>query len=473
MKKPSAKQKTSAGQAKKKRPSPLDTIFSGVDIEGLRNMLLDAVATEDGSVEDMITEFVSAEPTSLDEMPDSDAIAELCEELDRLRIDANGGDPEAREALKRARGLIDEAAERDLIHPGILMILGRAFAGSQVDIGDPARASMGRMVLDGLFHEPGDQAYRELVQPLFNALEGDDFSLHEEVRCLSAIFPSDYRARIVECFAADARDRARRGAAGFLLDPDEAIALAAVRGLAASAARRGLDVVSRRRVALIRPWLPAARREALDRAFPPGDSASEEASASVVKTVASACDGSGAATLIATVKRGARFAVVALMTKPSGIADLYLVEDLPKVKAEALAVSARGGSTCAETPFETWLRLLRLALGRNLASGSPPPFGTVQAMEALGLEFLVPDVSTTADVIDSLLADFPARNDADMIEEAHKAVLGAEAAGDWFEAGEAVEDLLRSTANPEAGARALLEIFIFHDGAPSGRISAR
>ena len=296
-----------------------------------------------------------------------------------------------------------------------------------------------------------------MVQPLFNALEGDDFSLHEEVRCLSAIFPSDYRARIVECFAADARDRARRGAAGFLLDPDEAIALAAVRGLAASAARRGLDVVSRRRVALIRPWLPAARREALDRAFPPGDSASEEASASVVKTVASACDGSGAATLIATVKRGARFAVVALMTKPSGIADSYLVEDLPKVKAEALAVSARGGSTCAETPFETWLRLLRLALGRNLASGSPPPFGAVQAMEALGLESLVPDVSTTADVIDSLLADFPARNDADMIEEAHKAVLGAEAAGDWFEAGEAVEDLLRPTANPEAGARALLE----------------
>ncbi|RBP15483.1 hypothetical protein DFR50_10839 [Roseiarcus fermentans] len=452
MKKPAAKPRKPAAKSRKKRAGPLDTMFSGVDMDALR-LLMESLPVEDRSVADMIEPFLSADPTSVEEMPEGEAISELAEELDRLRVDANGGDPRARAALSRARGMIDEAAAQDAIHPGILMILGRAFEGAHVDIGDAARASMGRMVAHGVLREPGDEAYRDLL----NNLVADDFTLHEEIRCLSAIFPADYRARLVEGFAADADEAARRSAVGFLLDPDDTTALAALRGLAAAAAGGGLDAVARRRIALIRPWLTAARRDAVDRAFPADLAAGAPVSASIVGASASACDGSGASSLIATVKRGARFDVVAVMAKPSGVADSYVMEKLTRKEVEAVQQGARGATPSADTPLEPWLRLVRLALGRNRAGDTPPPFEFVRAVEALGLGALVPDETTPADIIGSLLADFPDRDDPAAIEQAHESVLEMDAADNWFEAGEAVEAVLRPAADIGAGARALLE----------------
>src|SRR5208282_1766832 len=120
------------------------------------------------------------------------------------------------------------------------------------------------------------------------------------------------------------------------LDPDDAIALAATRGLAASAARGGLDPVSRRRIDVIRPWLHVGRRHALDRAFPATAAAHGDADKRIVKTIASACDGSGAASLIATIRRGARFDIASVMTKSFGIADSFVLQDLSKADANTI-----------------------------------------------------------------------------------------------------------------------------------------
>src|SRR5208337_2880549 len=205
-------------------------LFAGVDMTALRQLLADEWPEE--SLEDMIDEFLSTEPGSAEDMPDADAMFELSEELDRLRVDANGGDREARETLNGVREKIDRAARRDEIHPGALILLGRLFAGSQVDIGDGARALMGRMVASGLFLEPGEEAYRALVQPLLRRAR-DPFALHAEIRSLIAVFPSDYKAALIEALAADSKSLAHQAAVGFLLDRDESLALAAVRGLGA------------------------------------------------------------------------------------------------------------------------------------------------------------------------------------------------------------------------------------------------
>lgn len=462
MKKPAAMRKKVARKTTRKgngkRASPLDKLFSGVDMDQLRRLLFDGSLNEERSLELMIEAFLEADPAELDDFPEPEAMSELSEELDRLRVDANGGDPGAREALTHARDMVAEAARQDDIHPAILMILGRVFAGAHVDIGDAARKSMARMVAAGVFHEPGDASYRGLVQPLFNDLEGDDFELHEEVRSLSAIFPDDYRSHLIEAFAADPADRARRSAVGFLLDAQHSNAHAAIRGL--SAARGEFDDIARRRIALICPWLSSARREALDAAFPAAARAKERSAAQVIRTMASACDGSGAASLVATVKRGTRFDVVALMTKPSGLANSTLMEKLSEAEAAQIESSAVGAVPSAEASFETWLRLVRLALGRNLAGGAPPPFEFVRAAEALGLEFLAPDLSTPAEIINSLLADASDRDDPEAIAEAREMVLDLDAVENWFEAGEEVESVLRPTRNVQEGARALLERYL-------------
>ena len=267
----------------------------------LERQLLQELPLEEESLEDMIDAFLSTQPEALEEMPSAEAMTQLAEELESVRLDANGGDPQARQALKAVREKIDKAARRDDIHFSILMMLGRLFSGAKVDIGDAARASMGRMASAGLFYEPGEEAYRSFMQPALLNLLGDPFAVHEEVRSLMAIFPVPYQAALVETLAADRDPRGGQSAIGFLLAPEEPVALAAVSGLAASAAQGGLDADCRRRIDMMRAWLSPCRRQALDAAIPVGRLASQRPGAQFVKAIVSACDGSGAATLLATL----------------------------------------------------------------------------------------------------------------------------------------------------------------------------
>src|SRR5208337_1281247 len=162
---------------KKRGASSFEALLAGMDM-ATHQLLADDEPLEEEGLEDMIDEFLSTRPESAEDLPDSEAVFELSEELDRLRIDANGGDREARETLSAVREKIDKASRRDEIQPDVLILLGRLFAGSQVDIGFGARALMGRMVAAGLFKELGEQGYRALVQPLLLGPGRDPFALH-------------------------------------------------------------------------------------------------------------------------------------------------------------------------------------------------------------------------------------------------------------------------------------------------------
>ncbi len=87
------------------------------------------------------------------------------------------------------------------------------------------------------------------------------------------------------------------------------------------------------------------------------------------------------------------------MTKPWGVADSFVVEDVPKGKAAELAREVRS-TPSAEVSLADWTRLVRLALGRNLACGAPPPYGLVRTLESIGLDSLAPDVATLAEIIE-------------------------------------------------------------------------
>ena len=368
--------------------------------------------------------------------------------------------PRPGNSLKAVRETIDKAARRDEIHPSVLMILGRLFSGAKVDIGDAARASMGRMASAGFFYEPGDEAYRSLVQPALLSLAGDPFAVHEEIRSLIAIFPLPYQAALIEALAADRNPRGRQSAIGFLLAPDEPLALAALRGLAASIARSPLEADSRRRIDMIRAWLPPFRREALDAAIPQEGPTAPRPASQFVKAIVSACDGSGAAALLATVKRGSKYTIASVMTKPCGVADSFLVEDVSKRKAGEIELGAMLSTKTAEVSLASWTRLVRLALGRNLASAAPPPFELVHTLELIGLELLAPDPATPAEIIDQALVGVAGCDEPGAIAEAHKSVADSEAAGDWFEAGDDVDAVLKATDSGDEGAQALLEDYL-------------
>ena len=260
-------------------------------------------------------------------------LAEISDALEEARVDANGGAHEARETLKRVLAIIDEAAQQDEIVPPTLMLLGRLFADAQLDVGEAARASMGRLLMAARSGHAGNERLPSLLQSMPPAAVEDPFALFEEFSSQIAIFPTNYKAEAVETLAAERNALGSRIAVGFLLHPDEPVALAAVRGLGAAAAGGALEPESRRHVETIRRWLEPSRREALDAAMPAATTGVRSRPVKLVKALASACDGSGASTLTVIAANGSRYLVASAMTKQKGVAEALLIEGLPKHEA--------------------------------------------------------------------------------------------------------------------------------------------
>ena len=435
-----------------------DTDFRDVDVDLLRRLLAAELPSAEDDLEDMIGDILSAEPDEIAGMPSAGALSELDVALDQTRIDAAGGDADARLTLKNIHAMIDEAAARDAIHPAMLMLLGRSFAAAQIEIGVAAREAMRRALDFGGFRASAEEAYRAFLQPLLSASRSGPFELNEEIGAAISIFPVHYTSALVERLAADTNSLARRTAAGFLLHREEPLAEAAIRGFGAAPGE--LDDECRRWIDTIRPWLAPARRTAIDAALPFAGGVAPRPAANVIKTVASVCDGSGTSFLLATLRRSSRFIVASVMVKPKGVADCMSYEDLSKSEAAEIERALRSSTLTSEVSLASWERLLRLALGRNLACGEPPPFALVQIVEALGLDLLAPDPATPAEIIGSALAAVPDGDQADTIRAAHEFMAEAELAENWFEAGEDVEALLSMARAPGEGASALLERYL-------------
>jgi hypothetical protein len=211
---------------------------------------------------------------------------------------------------------------------------------------------------------------------------------------------------------------------------------------------------------MIRDWTSPPLRKALEAALPRARPAYPLPAGELVKAIASICDGSGAAALLVTLKRGSRYSMASVLTKPSGVVESMVLEDLPKHEASAMERGVTASTPTSEVSLASWTRLVRLALGRNLVRGTPPPFELVHALESIGLESLAPDRATPAEIIDSTLAGIAGRDDAEAIAKAHESVVDNDAADDWFEAGEAVEAVLDATVSIDEGAQALIESYL-------------
>jgi len=413
---------------------------------------------DDLGIENLIEELLLANPDGPDDMPDPATMSLVTAALDGLRVAANGGDPDARRTLATIRSAIDRAARRRDIHPIILVMLGRLLAGANIEIGDALPAALESWTARGLFQAPGEPSYRAVVKPALASGFDNPFDLFEELRALTAIFPIAYSTGFAELLGAEAKPLARHASLGFLLHPDERLALAAARGLAAAEAKGLMDRDCRRRIKIVRQWVAPARRAALEAALPPSPSIPARAAVEIAQAWGSVCDGSGASLVSAMIRRGGRYAVALVMSKPSGIADCAVLDRLSAEEARDV-----GGATSAPTvkiSLPGFARLVALGLGRNLETGAPPPFGLLQALEAVGLDAIVPEAATPAEIIEKALAEFPDRDEAGALGLAHERVLQQSYVESWFEAGEDVESVLGKASSIEEGAKALLEGYL-------------
>jgi len=376
--------------------------------------------------------------------------------LDTLRLRRNGGDVGAGRAIDEVREGIAQALAEGGAAPGVLMMVARAFAQAELDPGEVLQEAMvGAMEAQAsampVGHGPDDSG--DQFDAIAASLGNDPFAIHAELAATGSAFPAEHRAAMAAALAMSGNAAVREAALGFACAADPTTSAAALSALAQPPRGRPVPSAMVERLVRMRPWLSEARRADLDaavrvlrpKAAPPEPVARPE----IRGVMATLCDGAGAQSLFALVKRGRRFALAALLVKIGiGVADAWVTEGMGKAEADALVAEIAAGSETAEVSIGLLERRLADALAANVARDVPPPFGLLQVAEALGLGPLHPQAIPPSVLVEELLADLPEeRTDTAATAAAHRASARWQqefgTTDSWFEAGEAVEGLLR------------------------------
>lgn len=380
---------------------------------------------------------------------DNERLTDLVVELSDLRVDSNGGDPKAREKIQAIYDLLDNAIEGHSLHPIDMMMTGKIFSDAGLAVPDSLRKAMA----EALQAAPPDTqgvAGNGIVSSLLEVADQagqNPFDVYEYMNSLLASFPPE--ASVVLLFELIAGKNAviDQAVAGFVLHPDAILAQSVAEGLAASATRTPVESSLIERLVRMRPWLPQTRQALLDatiramrlNTLPPVKMELPR----VIKCYVSVCDGSGTRSLFVTQRVGTHYQLVSVMMKLAGVADVVVLPELSKSGIDDMVRQMKSSMPVMETDLAGITRMLRLAIADNFTSGNLPPFNLVEVVESLGLGPVHPDHASPMEIITGLLAGLPPeQTNPTAVARAHADILDSEFKYQWFEVGEALEDLL-------------------------------
>jgi hypothetical protein len=131
-----------------------------------------------------------------------------------------------------------------------------------------------------------------------------------------------------------------------------------------------------------------------------------------------------------------------------GVADAWVREGITRAEADDLIEEITIAASAVEVSIGMLERRVADALTVNLARAAPPPFGLLHVIETLGIGSLQPEPVSVTAIVDELLADVaPGLTDVRAQAAARRASAEwgheIETIQSWFEAGSAVETLLR------------------------------
>lgn len=451
------KKKASEKEAKDEINPFLD-IMKNMD-EDLLATLLQSMQRETGLApelflpEDQIalfSEYLEAcTQDNVDEHDKNEILVDLFKVLDELRVDCNGGDPEARGKIQAIYDLLDNAIEGHSLQGPDLMMIGKLLSDAGWVVPDSLKQAVTE-ALQALPPDLGSTSGRDLVSSLLEVADQagqNPFEIYEYLSSLLASFPLDACRVLLSGLIAGKKAVFNQVVAGFLLHANAALAQSVAETLAASADKTPIESSLVERLARMRPWLPQTRQAQLDstiramrlNALPPLKTDAPK----IIKCYASVCDGSGTRSLFATQRLGRHYQIATVMMRPSGVADAMIVRELSKSAMDDIVREMKSSIPVEETDSAGITRLLALAISDNFASGNPPPFKLVEVVENLGLGSIHPDNSSSAEIITGLLANLPPeQTNATAVAKAHADILDSDFAYQWFEAGEALENLL-------------------------------
>lgn len=442
-------------QKSKGQGNPILDMLKNMD-EDLVAMLRQTVQKEMGFGSEMFgpedpVELFSEylESCALGDADEAELLADLVVELGDLKVDSNGGDREAREKIQAIYDLLDNAIEGRSLQPIDMMMTGKIFTDAGWAVPDSLKQAVAealRTAAPDTQGVAGSDAVSSLLEVAYQAGQ-NPFDVYEWVNSLLASFPPEASVTLLGELVAGKKAVIDQAIAGFVLHPDAVLAHSAADTLAASATQTPVESLMIERLVRMRPWLPQTRQAHLDaairamrlNALPPVQTDLPN----VIKCYVSACDGSGTRGLFVTQKIGVHYQLVSVMMKYSGVAEAMVLPELPKSEMDDMVRQMKSSMPLSETDLAGIVRMLGLAIADNFASGNLPPFRLVEVVENLGLGPVNPDHASPMEIVTGLLADLPPeQTNPTAVARAHADLLDSEFAYQWFEAGEALEDLL-------------------------------
>lgn len=396
----------------------------------------------------------------------NEIIADLFEVLDELRVARNGGDPEARAEMQAIYDLLDDAIEHHSLPGPDLMMIGKLLHDAGWVVPDSLKQALTEAV-QARAPNMGGARDEDLASSLLEAAEAgqNSFEIYKILSSFLACFPFEACSVLLSGFVVGKRAELSQAVAGFLLHADAGVAQSVAAILAASAGKTPVGSSLIERLVRMRPWVPQSRQAQLDstiramrlNALPP----IKVEAPKTIKCYASVCDGSGTRSLFVTQRLGRNYQIATVMLKPSGVADALVVREISKSEMDGLVREMRSSITVEETNLAAITRMLALAISDNFVSGNPPPFELVEVAESLGLGPVYPDNSSPSEIISGLLSTLPPeQTNAAATAKAHADILDSDFAHQWFEAGEALEDLLFSVRGSKRRADNLVKAYL-------------
>jgi hypothetical protein len=457
--------------SKSKRGAPKPMGFGMPDLpQELIDQMLEALTkggpgplAEDPSADELeaaFQDFLDLDDPKEQDKEADEVISHLADRLDQFRVDANGGDPRARDALKQFRARLDLAIADEEIHLASLILLGKILWTAQLPVSDKLREFVGEaMGGDAALAPENAGPIAKLAMRTVERIE-DPFELYDAVSSNMAAFPTKFRIALATSLVAARKSVARMAAVGFVSHPDEELARAVIKAFPFSAPPSAAEDAVVDRLHRVAAWLAPGRLELAEAAFAAMRSGARVAPAVAkrdVQFLASSHDGSGSNSLMACVKTGKRFAILSVLIKSQGVIEVLQYGDLGRGDADRLMRLMGTASPVVDISPEGAAELLALASGRNVSAGSPPPFRLVQFCEAVGWAELRPDPSSAGQICEKLLAGSPVAKPA---VRTPTDVCYSPYVESWFEAGEAVGELLRATKSRKLATDKLLREYL-------------
>ena len=391
----------------------------------------------------------------------------LGQALEQLRQRSEAGNGQATMAMDNVRLAIAQQMHIGKLAPTAAVALVSAFSRSGIDVGEDVRSAMDHAMgqTEGVQQNLPTPDVDEMLKDLVKACEGDPFLIQSQFAESTAAMPAGLQLSLLEGLVIADDSSLREAAIGWLLaEPAIATPLAS---MMEEAAKRGLvSATSVTNLMLIRNWVSADRRLAIDAiiraARSIGSVPEKRPVIQVRELLISERDGAGAQSIFASIKQGRKNALVSILIKQGyGVRDAWVAHSLSRPEIEDMLDHIAFEMSVHETTAEDTALILSSALADG-PPGSLPPFGLVQAITLIGLSDIAPKFVSVDDLVASMLTDADAAvTDAKTVE---RAVRGSgrwlatnPQLDSWFENGDDVAAAIKGKRKLEDRIAAIIE----------------